>query len=116
MDGDVQMVPAPHANPDDYVLVHWSYLAAGAPWRHTSYWRPPTEPAPAKPTEPDRIAALEQQMADRIANLEERAAETIHALEQRVAELDARVFEQLGLMARLSRSTAEAFQSLTARQ
>jgi hypothetical protein len=69
MDGDVQMVPAPHANPDDYVLVHWSYLAAGAPWRHTSYWRPPTEPAPAKPTEPDRIAALEQRVAELEAQL-----------------------------------------------
>jgi uncharacterized coiled-coil protein SlyX len=114
MDGKVRMVPAPGADLDDYVLVHWSYVGLGAPWQHTSYWRPPAEPA--KPTEPDRIAALEQQMADRIANLEERAAETIHALEQRVAELDARVFEQLGLMARLSRSTAEAFQSLTARQ
>jgi hypothetical protein len=78
MDGDVQMVPAPHANPDDYVLVHWSYLAAGAPWRHTSYWRPPTEPAPAKPTEPDRIAALEQ----RVAELEAQMRPTAETFEQ----------------------------------
>jgi hypothetical protein len=76
--------------------VHWSYVGSAAPWRHTSYWQPPAEPAPTEPTptEPDRIAALEQ----------------------RVAELEARVFEQLGLIARLSHATAEAFQSLTARQ
>ena len=50
-------------------------------------------PQPVQPasTEPDRIAALDQQMADRIAYLEERAAETIHALEQRVAELEERL-------------------------
>ena len=48
------MVRAPHANPDDYLLVHWSYVGLGAPWQHTSCWNPPTEPTP---TEPDRIAS-----------------------------------------------------------
>ncbi len=51
------MVPAPGADLDDYVLVHWSYVGLGAPWRHTSLWKPPTEPAFTKPTEPDRITA-----------------------------------------------------------
>ena len=44
-----------------YYFVHWSYLAAGAPWQHTSCWEPPTEPTP---TEPDRIAALEQRVVE----------------------------------------------------
>ena len=89
-DGDVWMVLRPNVSAPWY-LAHWSCVGAGAFWRHTSYWEPPTEPAPA---EPDRIAALER----------------------RVAELEARVFEQLGLIARLSRATAKAFQSPTARQ
>jgi hypothetical protein len=53
-DGDVRMVPAPHADPDDYLLVHWSYVGDAAPWQRTSCWEPHTEPAP---TEPDRIAS-----------------------------------------------------------
>jgi hypothetical protein len=53
-DGDVRMVPAPGADPDDYVLVHWSYVGSAAPWQRTSCWEPPTEPTP---TEPDRIAS-----------------------------------------------------------
>jgi hypothetical protein len=59
MDGDVRMVPAPHADSDDYLLVHWSYVAAGAPWQHTSCWQPPTDFTPTEPapTEPDRIAS-----------------------------------------------------------
>ena len=54
MDGDVRMVPAPGADFDDYVLVHWSYVGDAVPWQHTPSWRPPAEPAP---TEPDRIAS-----------------------------------------------------------
>jgi hypothetical protein len=42
-------------------LIYWSHVAAGAPWQHTSHWQPPTEPTP---TEPDRIAALEQRVAE----------------------------------------------------
>jgi hypothetical protein len=61
-----------HPRGGSFCRIYWSYVAAGAPWQHTAYWKPPAEPAP---TEPDRIAALEQQMADRIANLEERAAD-----------------------------------------
>jgi hypothetical protein len=67
-----------------YYLAHWSYVGSGAPWQHTDDWQPPTEPTP---TEPDRIAALEQRV------------------------------EELGrLIARLSLSTADAFGSLRARQ
>ena len=77
-----------------YTFAHWSHVGSGAPWQRTSSWQPTAEPETTEPTptEPDRIAALEQ----------------------RVAELEARVWEQLGLMARLSRSTAEAFESLRA--
>jgi hypothetical protein len=60
-DGDVEMVSAPGTDFDDYVLVHWSYVGDAAPWRHTSLWKPPAEPAP---TEADRIAALEQRVAE----------------------------------------------------
>ena len=70
-DGSVRMIHAPDADPDDYVLVYWSYVAIGAPWQHTSCWEPPTEPEPTEPdhastasTEPDRIAALEQRVAE----------------------------------------------------
>jgi hypothetical protein len=76
MDGDVRMVRAPHADPDDYLLVHWSYVGDAAPWHHTSCWEPPTEPPPAQPTptEPDRIAALEQ----RVAELETTMRQLLH--------------------------------------
>ena len=87
MDGDVRR--RHWSDPSEYDLAHWSHVGFGAPWQRTIYWKPPAQPTPTKP---DRIAALEQ----------------------RVAELEARVFEQVGLMARLSRSTAEAFQSLRA--
>jgi hypothetical protein len=56
MDGDVRMVPAPGADLDDYVLVHWSYVGDAAPWQRTSLWQPTAEP--------DRIAALEQRVAE----------------------------------------------------
>ena len=93
MDGDVRMVLGPNGS-GDWDLAHWSCVGAGAFWQHTSYWKPPTEPDRTKPTptEPDRIAELEQ----------------------RVAELEARASQQMGLMARLSLSTAEAFESLRA--
>jgi hypothetical protein len=87
MDGDVRLRLEPGSGEHD--LVHWSRIGPGVPWQHTSYWEPPAEPIP---TEPDRIAALEQ----------------------RVGELEIRVLEQMGLMARLSSSTAEAFESLRA--
>jgi hypothetical protein len=65
-DGDVRMVPAPHADPDDYLLVHWSYVGDAAPWQRTDCWKPLAEPTPAQPapTELDRIAALEQRVAE----------------------------------------------------
>jgi hypothetical protein len=79
-DGDVRMKSDPGG--DRFHLIHWSHVGAGAPWQRTSFWYPPAEPTP---TEPDRIAALEQ----------------------RVAELG-------GQIARLSLSTADAFESLRA--
>jgi len=51
-DGDVRMQRSPVG--DGHHLVHWSYVGAGAPWQRTSWWEPPTEPAPA---EADRIAS-----------------------------------------------------------
>ena len=74
MDGDVRMVPAPGADCDDYLLVHWSYVGDAAPWQRTTCWQPPAEPAP---TEPDRIAALEQRVAEleaRIAQIDDATA------------------------------------------
>jgi hypothetical protein len=63
-DGDVRMVPAPGADLDDYVLAHWSYVGDAAPWQHTSLRQPTADPDPVEPTEPDRIAALEQRVAE----------------------------------------------------
>jgi hypothetical protein len=68
----------------EYNFAHWSYVGPGAPWQHTSYWEPPTE---FTPTEPDRIAALEQRVVE-----PEGVAELpggLPDLEQRVAELEA---------------------------
>jgi hypothetical protein len=56
-DGDVRMLRGPRDR--GYALIHWSYVGAGLPWQHTGLWVPPAEPAP---TEPDRIAALEQRV------------------------------------------------------
>ncbi len=73
-EGDVCMVTSPaRAREYNYAHVHWSYVGARAPWRHSRSWEPPDEPAS---TEADRIAALEQRVAE------------IAALEQRVAELE----------------------------
>jgi hypothetical protein len=61
-DGDwAGCVRLANADRSDYTLVHYSYVHLGAPWQHTYTWKPPTEPAP---TEPDRIAALEQRVAE----------------------------------------------------
>jgi hypothetical protein len=49
-----------------YALIHWSYVGAGVPWQHTGFWQPPAEPVPS---EPDRIAALEQRVAQLEAKL-----------------------------------------------
>ena len=55
--GDVRLRrrPGPSA---EFNFAHWSHVGPGAPWQHTSYWQNhnPT------PTEPDRIAALEQRL------------------------------------------------------
>jgi hypothetical protein len=69
-------------------------IVPGQPWwsQHAPEPGHPTAPTEPAPTEPDRIAALEQ----------------------RVTELEIRVLEQMGLITRLSLSTAEAFESLRA--
>jgi hypothetical protein len=112
-------------------------IVPGQPW--WSQYAP--EPGhPTAPSEPDRIAALEQEIKEHIRAQSVLAAALVKrlealeglppdgaipeggrgvpggivALEQRVAELEARVREQMGLMAHLSRSTAEAFESLRA--
>jgi len=46
--GDVRMKRAPGA--DENHFIHWSYVGAGVPWKHTPWWQP-------APTEPDRIAS-----------------------------------------------------------
>lgn len=52
---DVRVHRRPGASEGQYELIHWSYVAIGAPWQHTSHWQPPAEP--------DRLAALEQRVA-----------------------------------------------------
>jgi hypothetical protein len=90
MDEEVRMRRRPCSSEDEYNFAHWSHIGPGCPWQHTEYWQPTAEPTTA---EPERIAALEQ----------------------RVAELEIRVLEQMGMMAaHLSRSAAEAFESLRA--
>jgi hypothetical protein len=59
MDGDVRMVLRPGSEYNYFA--HWSHVGSAAPWQHTSCWEPPTEPTP---TEPDRIAALEQRVGE----------------------------------------------------
>jgi hypothetical protein len=61
-----------HVSSSEYnFFAHWSHVGPGAPWQRTSYWQPPTEPAP---TEPDRIAALEQ----RVTELEATMRQLLH--------------------------------------
>jgi hypothetical protein len=67
------MVSAPHADPDDYLIVHWSYVGDAAPWQHTRCWKPPAEP--------DRIAALEQRLKEHIRAQSVLAAALIKRLE-----------------------------------
>jgi hypothetical protein len=80
------MVPAPHADPDDYLLVHWSYVGDAAPWQRTDCWKPPTEFTSTEPTptDPDRIAALEQ----RVAGLLRAQDELIAAMANRLESLE----------------------------
>ena len=59
-DGDVRMKSGPIGG--RYHLIHWSHVGAGVPWQHTGVWQP-------APTEPDRIAALEQRMTELEARL-----------------------------------------------
>lgn len=114
--GEVRMNPRPGSRPGsigyNFVVVHWSYVGPGAPWQHTSSWNPSAEP---ETTEPDRIAALEQQLKEHIRAQSVLAAALVRrlgaleglspdgaipeggrgvpggiaALEQRVAELEA---------------------------
>jgi hypothetical protein len=55
---DVRLRSRPGSS--EYNFAHWSYVGPGAPWQHTSYWKPATEPTP---TETDRIDALERRVA-----------------------------------------------------
>jgi len=58
-EGEVRMKASPDR--EGFHLIHWSYVGACVPWRRTSRWKPPAQPAP---TEPDRIAALEQRVVE----------------------------------------------------
>jgi hypothetical protein len=35
----------------DYQIANWRCIHPGVPWKHTSDWEPPAEPAPAEMTE-----------------------------------------------------------------
>jgi hypothetical protein len=50
IDGEVQIATRDRS---DYWMVNWDCIHPGTPWRHTDYWQPTTDPAPA---EPDRAA------------------------------------------------------------
>jgi hypothetical protein len=67
-----------HPRGGSFCRICWSYVAAGAPWQHTSHWQPPAEPA--------RIAA----MVKRLEELEGVAELPggLPDLELRVAELE----------------------------
>ena len=60
--GNVWVQRTPGASVDDSVLIYWGYVSDAAPWHHTGCWLPPTEP--------DRIAALEQRVAELEAALQ----------------------------------------------
>jgi hypothetical protein len=82
--GDVRMKSGPSG--DNWRHVHWSYVGAGVPWQHTSLWQPPAEHVPS---EPDRIAALEQRVAELEAFKKAVTATPVRvALEQRVLGLE----------------------------
>jgi hypothetical protein len=57
-DGDMDgLVFMRHVSSPEYNFsAHWSHVGPDAPWQRTIYWKPPTEP--------DRIAALEQRVAE----------------------------------------------------
>jgi hypothetical protein len=78
-DGDVRMKASPDRKGFD--VIHWSYVGDAAPWRHTSLWKPPAQPAP---TEPDRITALEQ----RVTGLLRAQDELIAAMAKRLESLE----------------------------
>jgi uncharacterized protein YceH (UPF0502 family) len=63
-DGEVRLRSRPGSS--EYNFAHWSYVGPGAPWQHTSYWKPPTEPDPTEPllTFRQRVTALEQRVAE----------------------------------------------------
>ncbi len=67
-DGDVLMRRAPDR--DGGRFIHWTFVPPGMDWQHSSFWQPPTEP--------DRIAALEQ----RVAELEATMRPTAETFEQ----------------------------------
>jgi len=68
-DGNVRMKSGPSG--DRFHLIHWSRVGAYVSWQHTAHWKPPAQPAP---TEPDRIAALEQ----RVVELEATMRQLLH--------------------------------------
>jgi hypothetical protein len=60
----------------EYSYAHWSHIGLGCPWQHTDYWQPPTEPG--------RIAALEQ----RVAGLLRAQDQLIAAMANRLESLE----------------------------
>ena len=79
-DGDVRMKGHPGAcgtrGASLYCCVHWSHVAHGAPWQHTSDWKP-AQGALA------RIAGIATSEHDRIARLEKK----VHELDSTIARL-----------------------------
>jgi hypothetical protein len=53
--GDVRLRRWPGSS--EYNYAHWSHIGPGAPWLHTSYWRPTAEPTPTASRRVVQIAA-----------------------------------------------------------
>ena len=77
-EGEVRLKRKPGFTECSFVLVHWSIVGSGAPWQHTSYWK---QSAEHETTEPDRIAALEQQLKEHIRAQSVLAAALVKRLE-----------------------------------
>jgi hypothetical protein len=58
-EGNVRMRGLPGSS---HPPINWTFVRPGMDWHHTIYWKPPTEP--------DRIAALEQRVAELEAALQ----------------------------------------------
>jgi hypothetical protein len=66
-EGDVCIVTGPGRDgEEDYGFIHWSYVGARAPWRHSRDWEPPDEPEhqACRLLEPAKADATEASMVN----------------------------------------------------